>query len=144
VIGVALLILEVAGVGLFLLCGQTIYSLIGSVAPGGSNIPVKVDESTQIATITFTFTPHNTGYLAARMNLGFGLSLTDGSFMVKNTTSIYLSPGKQQNVDLSINVPSKILQDYANAKGTLDIYTSIFTLNDLVRIDYNSKSEGGD
>jgi hypothetical protein len=142
-IGIALLILEIAGIGLFLVCGQTIFSLMDSVTPTGGNLPVKVDEPTQIATITFTFTPHNTGYLAAKMNLGFGLTLTDGSFTTKNTTTLYLSPGSQQNVDLSIKVPVAIMQEYANAKGSLDIYTSIITLNDLVRIDYNSMSEGG-
>ncbi|MGD0803777.1 MAG: hypothetical protein ABSA11_06870 [Candidatus Bathyarchaeia archaeon] len=139
----ALLIIEVAGVGLFLLCGQTILSLFGSAIHNGGNLPVTVDEPTQIATITFTFTPHNTGYLSAHMNLGFGLTLTDGSFTVKNTTSVYLPPGAQENIDLSIKVPMKNFQDYTNAKGTLDIYTSIITLNDLVRIDYNSMSEGG-
>jgi hypothetical protein len=143
IIGVALIILEVASIGLFLLSGQTIFSLIGSVTPSGSTLPVVVDEQSQIATITFTFTPHNTGYLAARINLGFGLTLTDGSFAVKNTTSIYLTPGEQQNVDLSIKVPVSKLQEYTNAKGTIDIYTSIITLNDLVRIDYNSMAEGG-
>jgi hypothetical protein len=111
--------------------------------PKGGVPNVSVDEHTQVVTITFTFTPHNTGYLAARVNLGFGLTLTDGSFIVRNTTSIYLTPGAQQNVDLSIKVPVSKLQEYADAKGTLDIYTSIFTLNDLVRIDYNSKAEGG-
>ena len=143
IIGVALLILEVVGLGLFLVCGQTIFSLMGSVTPSGGNLPVVVDEPTQIATITFTFTPQNTGYLAARLNLGFGLTLTDGTFTVKNTTSIYLTPGAQANVDLSIKVPVNKLQEYANAKGTLDIYTSIITLNDLVKINYNSMSEGG-
>ncbi len=116
---------------------------MGSVTPSGGNLPVVVDEPTQIATITFTFTPQNTGYLAARLNLGFGLTLTDGTFTVKNTTSVYLTPGAQANVDLSIKVPVNKLQEYANAKGTLDIYTSIITLNDLVRINYNSMSEGG-
>ena len=138
-----MIILEVASVGLLLLSGQTIFSLIGSITPSCSNLPVVVDEPSQIATITFTFTPHNTGYLAAHINLGFGLTLTDGSFSVKNTTSIYLTPGAQQNVDLSIKVPISKFQLYTNAKGTLDIYTSIFTLNDLVRIDYNSMSEEG-
>jgi hypothetical protein len=142
-IGVVLLILEMVGVGLFLLCGQTIFSLMGSVTPTGGNLPVVVDEPTQIATITFTFTPHNTGYLAAKLNVGFGFTLSDGSFTVKNTTTLYLTPGSQYNADLSIKVPVAKIHEYANAKGTLDIYTSIITLNDLVRIDYNSRAEGG-
>jgi hypothetical protein len=62
---------------------------------------------------------------------------------VKNTTGVYLPPGTQENVSLTIKVPVEKLREYADAKGTLDIYTSIRTLNDLVRIDYNSKSEGG-
>ena len=138
-----LLILEVVGLGLFLICGQTIFQLMDSVKPSGGNIPVSIDEPTQIATITYTFTPHNTGYLAARMNLGFGLTITDGSFTVKNTTSVYLTPGEQQKVDLSIKVPVAKLQEYANAKGTVDLYTGIITLNELVRIEYNSIAEGG-
>jgi hypothetical protein len=128
--------------GLFLICGQTILSLLGSVVPSGGTIPVSFDEPTQIATVTLSVTPHNSGYIAARLNLGFGLTLTDGSFMVKNTTTISLVPGAQQSVSLSIKVPVDKLRDYTNAKGTLDIYTSIITLNDLVRLDYNSRSEG--
>ena len=128
---------------MFLLSGQTIFSLIGTVTPKGGAPNVSVDEHTQVVTITFTFTPHNMGYLAAHLNLGFGFTLTDGSFTVRNTTSVYLIPGAQQNVDLSIKVPVSKLQEYADAKGTLDIYTNIITLNDLVRIDYNSKAEGG-
>jgi hypothetical protein len=143
-IGALLLILEVAGIGLFLLCGQTIFSLLGTVTPsGGGEIPVKVDQQTHVATLTFTFTPRNGGLIAARLNLGFGLSLTDGSFLAKDTTSLYLAPGAQENISLTLNVPVEKLQAYSDAKGSLEIYTSIFTLNDLVRLDENKKAEGG-
>jgi hypothetical protein len=142
-LGVALIVLEVAGVALFLVSGQTIFSLLGTMTPSGGEIPVEVDEQTQIATLTFTFTPRNSGLIAANVNVGFGVTLTDGSYSAKNTTGVYLPPGTQENVSLTIKVPVEKLREYADAKGTLDIYTSIRTLNDLVRIDYNSKSEGG-
>ena len=142
-LGVALIVLEVAGVALFLVSGQTIFSLLGTMTPSGGEIPVEVDEQTQIATLTFTFTPRNSGLIAANVNVGFGVTLTDGSYSAKNTTGVYLPPGTQKNVSLTIKVPVEKLREYADAKGTLDIYTSIRTLNDLVRIDYNSKSEGG-
>jgi len=142
-LGVALIVLEVAGVALFLVSGQTIFSLLGTMTPSGGEIPVEVDEQTQIATLTFTFTPRNSGLIAANVNVGFGVTLTDGSYSAKNTTGVYLPPGTQKNVSLTIKVPVEKLREYADAKGTLDINTSIRTLNDLVRIDYNSKSEGG-
>ena len=144
VLGVLLLVLEVVGIGLFLLCGQTIFSVLGTVtSSGGGEIPIDVDRQTQVATLTFTFSPRNGGLIASRVNLGFGVSLTDGSFSVKNTTSVYLSPGAQEIVTLTIKVPMAKLRDYSIAKGSLDIYTSILTLNDLVRFEYNAKSEGG-
>ena len=143
-LGVALIILEVAGIALFLVCGQTTFSLLETVMPNGSGeIPISVDQQTQIATLTFTFTPRNSGLIAANVNVGFGVTLTDGSFTVKNATTIYLPPGAEKDVSLTIRVPVDKLQAYADAKGTLDIYTSIRTLNDLVRLDYNAKSEGG-
>jgi len=130
-------------VALFLLCGSTIFSLIGTVTPGGGEIPVEVDEQAQIATLTFTFTPKNSGYLDATVDVGFGVTLTDGSYSVKNTTSIYLPPGVERDVSLTLRVPVDKLRDYADAKGTLDIYTSIRTLNGLVGLSYNAFSEGG-
>ncbi|MCX6649679.1 MAG: hypothetical protein NTV61_09895 [Candidatus Bathyarchaeota archaeon] len=142
-LGVALIVLEVASVALFLVCGQTIFSLLGTVTPGGGEIPVSIDQQTQIATLTFTFTPRNSGLIAANVNVGFGVTLTDGSYSVKNTTTVNLPPGTQEAISLTIKVPVEKLQEYANAKGTLDIYTSIRTLNDLVKLDYNAKSEGG-
>jgi hypothetical protein len=142
-LGVVLIVLEFTSVALFLVCGQTIFSLLGTVAGGGGEIPVVVDQQTQIATLTFTFTPKNGGLIAANINVGFGVTLTDGSFSVKNQTTISLPSGTQQSVSLNIKVPVDKLQEYANAKGTLDIYTSIRTLNDLVKLDYNSKNEGG-
>jgi hypothetical protein len=141
-LSVVLIILEVTSVALFLVCGQTIFSVLGIVASGGE-IPVVVDDQTNIATLTFTFTPKNGGLIAANVNVGFGVTLSDGSFSVKNETTVRLSPGTQQNIILKIKVPVDKLQEYANAKGTLHIYTSIRTLNDLVKMDYNSKSEGG-
>jgi hypothetical protein len=142
-LSVVLIIIEVTSVALFLVCGQTIFSVMGTVAGGGGVIPVVVDDKMNIATLTFKFTPKNGGLIAANVNVGFGVTLTDGSFSVKNETTVSLPPGSQQNISLKIKVPVDKLQEYANAKGTLDIYTSIRTLNDLVRMDYNAKSDGG-
>jgi hypothetical protein len=142
-LGALLIVIEVASVALFLLCGQTIFTLLSTMTPRGSEVPVVVDEKTGVATITFTFTPRNGGYLAATVDVGFGVTLTDGSYSVKNTTSIYLPPGVEKDVSLSIHVPVEKLKEYADAKGTLDVYTSIRTLNDLVRLDYNALAEGG-
>ncbi len=142
-LGIILIILEVISVGLFLVCGQTVFSIIRSVTPPGGQIPVIEDQQTQTATMTFTFTPRNTGLLAVNLDVGFGLTLTDGSYAVKNTTWIYVPPGVEKDVSLSLRVPLSVLQTYSNTGGTFDIYTSIKTLNDLVRLDYTSKSEGG-
>ena len=143
VLGIVLLVLEVLSVGLFLVCGQTIFSIIGTVTPPGGQIPIVEDQQTQTATLTFTFTPRNTGLLSVNLDVGFGLTLTDGSFAVKNTTAISLPPGSAKVVSLTIKVPMSALQEYSNSGGTFDIYTSTKTLYNLVRFDYNSKSEGG-
>ena len=143
-LGAVLIILEVASVALFLICGQTMFSLMGTVAPsGGGEIPVVVDEQTQIATLTFKCTPENRGFIAASVNIGFCVTLIDGSYSAKNTTKVYLPSGTQEDVSLTIKVPVEKLREYTDAKGTLDVYTSIRTLNDLVRLDYNSRIEGG-
>jgi hypothetical protein len=143
-LGVVLIILEITSVALFLISGQTVFSLLGTVAGGGGEIPVIINQQTQIATLTFTFTPKNSGLIAADVNMGFGVTLTDGSFSVKNQTILSLPPGVQKSVSLDIKVPVGKLQEYADAKGTLDIYMSIRTLNDFVKLDYNVKTEGGD
>lgn len=142
-LGFVILILELASVGLFLVCGQTIFSIMGTATPGGGELPVLEDQETQTALITFTFTPRNTGLLAANLEMGFGMTITDGSFDTKNTTTVNIQPGAGREVSLSIRVPIEVLQRYANGGGTLDIYTSIRTLNDIVGLNYNVKSEGG-
>ncbi len=142
-LGIVILILEVASVGLFLVCGQTIFSIMGTVTPRGGELPVVEDHQTQTAMLTFTFTPRNTGMLAANVEVGFGLTMTDGSFETMNTTTVSLQPGAERELSLSIRVPLAALQEYSNSGGTLDIYTSIKTLNDIVRLDYYVKSEGG-
>ncbi len=142
-LGFVVLILEVASIGLFLVCGQTIFSIMGTVASGGGELPIVEDPQTQTATLTFTFTPRNTGLLAVNLDVGFGLTMTDGSFTTKNTTTVSLQPGAGTDVSLSLKVPMAVLQEYSNAGGTFDIYTSIRTLNDVVRLDFNAKSEGG-
>ena len=130
--------------GLFLLCGQAIYSMLITVSPtGGGQIPVDVDEGTQIATLTYASTPRNSGLLAVKLDIGFGISLSDGSYSVKNVTMVYLQPGQQKEMNLTLKVPLAKLQQYADSKVTLDIYTSFSTLNGLVRLDYNALAEGG-
>jgi hypothetical protein len=94
-------------------------------------------------TLTFKCTPENRGFIAASVNIGFGVTLKDGSYSTKNTTKVYLPSGTQEDVILTIKVPIDKLREYTDAKGTLDVYTSIRTLNDLVRLDYNSKIKGG-
>jgi hypothetical protein len=143
ILGILLIVIEVASIALFLLCGSTIFSLMSTVTPGGGEIPIEVDETTQTATLTFTFTPRNGGYLDATVNVGFGVTLSDGSYSAKNTTSINLPPGVEKDVSLTLRVPVEKLREYADAKGTLDIYTSIRTLNGLVSLEFNAFSEGG-
>ena len=143
-LGALLIVLEVASIGLFLVCGQTIFSMMGTVSPsGGGQIPVVVDEATQVATLTYDAAPKNGGLLPVKLGIGFGITLSDGSYTVKNVTTVSLQPGEQWGVSLTLKVPMARLQQYANGAGTLDIYTSYSTLYDLVRLDYNALAEGG-
>ena len=84
-----------------LVCGQTIFSLLGTVTQWGGEIPVDEDQQTQTATLTFTFTPRNSGLLAANVDVGFGITITDGS-LHKNTTTINLPPGAERESSLTI------------------------------------------
>jgi len=143
VLGIVILILEVASLGLFLICGQTIFSIMGTATPGGGELPVVEDPQSQTAILTFTFTPRNTGMLTANVEVGLGLTMNDGSFETMNKTTANLKPGVGRNVSLSIRVPLEALREYSNAGGTLDIFTSIKTLYDIIRLDYIVKSEGG-
>lgn len=144
VLWVLLLVLEVVSIGLFLLCGQAIYSMLSTVSPsGGGQIPVDVDEAAQIATLTYASMPRNGGLLAVKLDIGFGITLSDGSYSAKNMTTVNLKPGEQRDVRLTLKVPVAKLQQYADAKGTLDIITSFSTLNNLVKLDYNARAEGG-
>jgi hypothetical protein len=144
VLGALLVVLEVASIGLFLVCGQTIFSMLSTVTPsGGGQIPVVVDAATQIATLTYASAPRNGGLLPVKLGIGFGITLSDGSYSVKNVTTVNLQPGEQRDVSLTLKVPVARLQQYANGNGTLNIYTSFSTLSDLVRLDYNALAEGG-
>lgn len=142
-LGIVLFIVEIVSVTLFLICGQTIFSLLGTMIENGGGNPVDMRQQGNVSIVSFTFTPRNGGLLAARVNLGFGLTLKDGSYSTKNTTSVYLPPGVGKTVILTIKVPQDKLQQYSDANGTINIYTSMYTLNDLVRLDYNALAEGG-
>ena len=143
-LGLVILTAEVAGIALFLLCGQTIYSTLGTLAPdGGGEIPVSVDERTQVATLTYTVTPGNGGLLATRLRIGFGLTLVDGSYSARNDTSTLLQPGGSSEVRLTLKVPASKLRQFADGGGRLEVYTSLSTLNDLVTLGLNARTVGG-
>ncbi len=136
--------MQAAGIGLFLLCGQTILSLLGTVAPsGGGIIPVEIDESAQFATLTYTSFPRNGGLLAAEIKVGFGVDLYDGSYSNRNNTTLYLKPGEERVVSLILRIPVSVLSTYSEAKGYLGIYTDVSTLGGLAGIAYNALAEGG-
>ncbi len=144
VLGALLAVLEVASIGIFLVCGQTIFSMMGTVSPsGGGQIPVDIDEVTQVATLTYETQPKNGGLLPVKLGIGFGITLANGSYSVKNVTTVDLQPGEQKGVSLTLRVPLARLQEYAEGNGTLDIYTSFSTLYGLARLDYNALAEGG-
>jgi hypothetical protein len=118
--------------------------MMSTVSPsGGGQIPVVVDEATQVATLTYASEPKNGGLLPVKLGIGFGMTLSDGSYSVKNVTTVSLQPGEQRGVSLTLKVPLARLQQYSDGNGTLDIYTSFSTLSDLVRLDYNALAEGG-
>jgi hypothetical protein len=101
-----LIILEVASVALFLICGQTMFSLMGTVTPsGGGEIPVVVDEQTQIATLTFKCTPENRGFIAASVNIGFGVTLKDGSYSTRTLQKFTSHPGPKRTLSLQSRCP---------------------------------------
>jgi hypothetical protein len=141
-LGLLIIVLEIGGIAFLLLCGQTLLSIIGTATSGGQ-IPTEIDQATGNAKLTFTVGPKNAGYLPALLTIGFGVSTTDGTFSVRNFTTIYLEPGKQTPTTLTLKVPQDKLQLYANGEGTLDVYTNTKTLWNLVSLDYNVKVKGG-
>jgi hypothetical protein len=143
-LGLIILTAEITGIALLLLCGQTIYSTLRTLTPDGEGeIPVSVDERTQVATLTYTSTPSNGGFLATRLRVGLSLALDDGSYSARNDTSTLLQPGGSSEVKLTLKVPVSTLRQFADGYGRLEVYTSLSTLNDLVTLGLNSKSVGG-
>ncbi len=143
-IAVVLLVIQAASIGLFLLWGLTTLTILMTVSPsGGGQIPVVVDKAGQTATLTFTSSPRNGGLLPADVSVGFGVSLADGSYDNRNSTSVYLPPGGSGEVSLSLKVPVSVLNIYADAKGHLGIYTNVRTLWGLATLEYDALTEGG-
>jgi len=137
------LVMQAAGIGLFLLTGQTIISLIETLAPSGEKIPVDINKATQIATLTYMSSPNNRGFLDATVQIGFGLELNDGSYSSRNSTTLHLLPGARGEVSLTLRVPVSVLSTYSDAKGYLGIYTNVRTLGSLAGIEYDALAEGG-
>jgi hypothetical protein len=143
-LGLILLTTEVAGIVLFLLCGQTIYSTLRTLTPDGEGkIPISVDERTQVATLTYTSTPSNGGILATRLRISLGLTLDDDSYSARNDTSTLLQPGDSSEVKLTLKIPASKLKQFTDGYGRLEVYTSLSTLNDLVTLGLNAKTVGG-
>jgi hypothetical protein len=143
-LGLIILTAEVTSIALLLICGQTMYSTLRTLTPGsGGEIPVTVDERTQVATLTYTSTPSNGGLLATRLRLGFGLTLDDGSYSARNDTSTLLQPGGSSEVKLTLKIPASMLKQLADGYGRFEVYSSLSTLNDLVTLGLNAKTVGG-
>ncbi len=143
-LGLIILTAEIAGIVFFLLCGQTIYSTLRTLSPDSEGeIPVSVDERTQVATLTYTSTPSNGGLLATRLRLSLGLTLDDGSYSARNDTSTLLQPGDSGKVKITLKIPVSKLRQFADGYGRLEVYMSLSTLNDLVTLGLNAKTGGG-
>ena len=143
-LGLLILTSEIALIVLFLLCGQTIYSTLRTLTPDSEGeIPISVDERTQVATLTYTSNPSNGGLLATRLRIGLGLILDDGSYSARNDTSTILQPGDSGEVKITLKIPVSKLRQFADGYGRLEVYTGLSTLNDLVTLGLNAKTVGG-
>jgi hypothetical protein len=143
-LGWIITVVEIVTISLFLLSGQTIFAVMSTViSSGGGTIPMEIDQATGMAKLTFSVAPNNSGYLFAKLNIGFGISSADGSYSVRNMTTTNLDPGMKKNITLTLKVPVDELQRYTKGNGTFDVYMSIKTLYDLAGMDYNMKAQGG-
>ena len=139
---IIIIILEVTSFTLFLITGQVVYSVLNSTFSQSGEIPVKIDEKTNIATLIFNLEPRNDGYISSRTVIGISFTTETGE-SYRNTTMISLQPFTKQIVTLTLKLPAVDLNLYSNGKGSLELSTDINTLNDLIGMNYKVKVHGG-
>lgn len=132
---VGTVIFQAASVALFAL---SLHSIIGTLTGIQSEESIKISADLDEKTGDFKFlleaNPKNQGFLGVKLLLDISIYDAGNNLLSRNSTSVYLDPGKSQHFSLTLIVPRENLpQDSQHEmKGSFELTFDIKTLGDVV------------
>jgi hypothetical protein len=129
----------------------SLYSLIiglsSAISGGGiSGLKLNKDNPNGDWTLTLNANPRNNGILAERIFLQLGLLNSNGEYIVRNSTSVYIEAGGQKPFTLVLTIPHEVVQEYLSsgqeANVTFELKFGISTLWDLVGLAQQMRIKG--
>jgi hypothetical protein len=87
-------------------------------------------------TLSLNANPRNNGILNERVFLQLGILNSDGEYIARNSTSVYIESGGQKSFSLVLTIPYDVVQEYLESgqevNVTFEMKFGISTLWDLV------------
>jgi hypothetical protein len=144
IIGLVLLTIILFTLGLYTLINGLASAISGEETIG---LNLNIDNSTGDWMLTVNANPRNTGVLGEKIFLQLGLLNSDGEYITKNSTSIYIEPGRQKSFSLVLTIPYEEVQRYnlsteQGANVFFEMKFGISTLWDLVGLTQVMKIGG--
>lgn len=144
IIGLVLLTIILFTLGLHTLINGLASAISGEETIG---LNLNIDNSTGNWMLTVNANPRNTGILSEKIFLQLGLLNSDGEYIAKNSTSIYIEPGRQESFSLVLTIPYEEVQRYnlsaeQGANVFFEMKFGISTLWDLVGLTQVMKIGG--
>ena len=139
---VGTIIFQVASVALFALSLHSIIStLTGIQSEEAIRISAEMEESTGDFKFLLEANPKNQGFLGIHLLLDIAIYDVQNNLLSRNSTSVYLDPGKSQHFSLTLIIPKEdLLQDsQQEMRGSFELTFDIKTLGDLVGFRNNMR-----
>ena len=133
-------------VALFALSLYTLFAgLSGAIQGDAFGLDLNTDESTGDWLFTFDANPRNGGVLAVRLFIQLEIMSLDGESLAKNSTSVYIDAGGQQQFSLTLLIPGEDVQRFLleEQEGIFEMKFGISTLGDLVGFTQTMRIRGG-
>jgi len=134
-IGLLILITQIASLAAFGLSIYSIYGVLSSTFIGGLDFEMDFDEATDQGSLRLEVAPQNLGYLDAGVTLGLKLLDGDGVSVASESTSVMLAPGGSETISLVLEISREDYERIAlEGESYLELFVGLRTLFDLIGI----------
>jgi hypothetical protein len=115
-----------------------IRGLVDAVSGDSFGLELDKDDPSGDWTLTFNANPKNNGIMDVKLFIDLGIRNSSGTYIVRNSTSVYIPPGGQKSFSLVMTIPYAEVQRYnltdehMGADVTFEMTFGIRTMADLI------------